>query len=291
MLLAAATRTDGLIFVATDSSCPIGIYHVVHQPPARGELVEACLPEAIASYGMARGYLASGECPNGAEPVIKVIGALAGDRVDLSPEEIRVNGTALPQSSTRLRDSRGRAVRTLPRGSYETTADDVWLFGLHDARSWDSRYFGPVPVNAVLGAVDVGPIRAREMRKLVMATHSREQGLRVHHLTNLGGLVAIAGLDSQPPDLLLGALLKIASDLSNSSVELRRQLASLGHRKLDERGAEKRAFNSWLRANNLHNLTLNSEQIARIVAALGSPAPSDRSALVPALNAALDGAR
>ena len=153
-LLAAATRTDGLIFVATDSSCPIGIYHVVHQPLARGELVEACLPEAIASYGMARGYLASGECPNGAEPVIKVIGALAGDRVDLSPEEIRVNGTALPQSSTRLRDSRGRAVRTLPRGSYETTADDVWLFGLHDARSWDSRYFGPVPVNAVLGAVE-----------------------------------------------------------------------------------------------------------------------------------------
>ena len=47
-------------------------------------------------------YLASGECPNGAEPVIKVIGALAGDRVDLSPEEIRVNGAALPQSATRF---------------------------------------------------------------------------------------------------------------------------------------------------------------------------------------------
>jgi len=58
---------------------------------------------------------------------------------------------------------------------------------------------------------------------------------------------------------LLGALLKIASDLSNSSVELRHQLASLGHKKLDERGAEKRAFNSSLRANNLHNLTLSSE--------------------------------
>jgi len=124
-----------------------------------------------------------------------------------------------------------------------------------------------------------------------MVTHSREQGLRVHHLTNLGGLVAIAGLDSQPPDLLLGALLKIASDLSTSSVEQRRQLASLGHKKLDERGAEKRAFNSWLLANNLHNLTLSSEQIARIVDALGSPAPSDQSALVPALNAALEGGR
>jgi hypothetical protein len=124
-----------------------------------------------------------------------------------------------------------------------------------------------------------------------MATHSREQGLRVHHLTNLGGLVAIAGLDSHPPDLLLGALLKIASELLNSSPEQRRELASLGHKKLDERAAQKRAFNSWMRAKDLHNLTLSSEQITRIVDALGSPAPADRAALVPALDAALNGPR
>ena len=124
-----------------------------------------------------------------------------------------------------------------------------------------------------------------------MAIHSREQGLRVHHLTNLGGLVAIAGLDSQPPDLLLGALLKLATELSNSNSEGRRCLASIGHRKLDERGAAKRAFNSWLRANNLHNVTLTSEQIARIVEALGVVAPTDRSALVTALSAVLKGAR
>jgi conjugative transfer signal peptidase TraF len=152
--LAAATRSNGLIFIATDSSCSLGIYQIVHKSLTRGGLVEACLPNTIADYGLARGYLTSGQCPNGAEPVIKVIGALAGDRVDLSTEEIRVNGLPLPQSSTLLRDSRGRAVRTLPRGSYETTADDVWLFGLHDVRSWDSRYFGPVPVNAVLGAAE-----------------------------------------------------------------------------------------------------------------------------------------
>ena len=124
-----------------------------------------------------------------------------------------------------------------------------------------------------------------------MPAHSREQGLRVHHLTNLGGLVAIAGLDSQPPDLLLGALLRIEEELSNSGAEQRRELASVGHRKLDQRGAEKRAFNSWLRAKDLHNLTLSSQQIARIVAALGSRAPTDRAALVPALSAALNGTR
>jgi hypothetical protein len=124
-----------------------------------------------------------------------------------------------------------------------------------------------------------------------MATHSREQGLRVHHLTNLGGLVAIAGLDSEPPDLLLGALLKAADELKSSPSDRRRALASIGHQRLDERRAEKRAFNSWLRANDLHSLTLSSAQISRIVEALGSAAPADRSALVSALNLAIDGAR
>ena len=124
-----------------------------------------------------------------------------------------------------------------------------------------------------------------------MATHSKEQGLRVHYLTNLGGLVAIAGLDSEPPDLLLGALLQIANEFSNLTAEQRRELASAGHKKLDQRSAEKRAFNSWLRAKNLHNLTLSSSQIAHIVGALGSPAPSDQASLVPALNAALDGVK
>jgi hypothetical protein len=124
-----------------------------------------------------------------------------------------------------------------------------------------------------------------------MTIHSREQGLRVHHLTNLGGLVAIAGLDSEPPDLLLGALLKAANDLKNSPPDQRRSLASTGHKRLDERRAEKRAFNSWLRANDLHSLTLSSAQISRIVEAFGSAAPADRSALVSALNLAIDGAR
>jgi conjugative transfer signal peptidase TraF len=153
-LLAAATRAGGLVLVATDSSCPIGIYRVIHKSLARGELVEACLPSTISTYGMARGYLNSGNCPNGAEPVIKVVGAMAGDRVDLSLENIRVNGTTLPQSATRLRDSRGREVRTLRPGGYETEVDQVWLFGVHDPRSWDSRYFGPIPSQDIIGAVE-----------------------------------------------------------------------------------------------------------------------------------------
>jgi len=43
--------------------------------------------------------------------------------------------------------------------------------------------------------------------------HTAEQGQRVHWLANLGGLVAIAGLEEVEPDLLLGALLSVAAQL------------------------------------------------------------------------------
>jgi conjugative transfer signal peptidase TraF len=150
---AAAMRAEGFVLTLTDSSCPIGIYRIVHKSFARGDMVEACLPDAIAGYGRTRGYLAFGECADGVEPVIKIVGAVAADRVDLWPEEIRVNGLALPETATLQRDSSRREVRTLPRGSYQTRVNEVWLFGLHDARSWDSRYFGPIPRNNILGAM------------------------------------------------------------------------------------------------------------------------------------------
>jgi type IV secretory pathway protease TraF len=32
-------------------------------------------------------------------------------------------------------------------------SDEVWLFGFNNPRSWDSRYFGPVPVANVMGTL------------------------------------------------------------------------------------------------------------------------------------------
>jgi hypothetical protein len=42
-----------------------------------------------------------------------------------------------------------------------------------------------------------------------MARHTKKHGSRAHHLTNLGGLIALAGLDLEPPDLLLSALFQM----------------------------------------------------------------------------------
>jgi len=54
--------------------------------------------------------------------------------------------------------------------------------------------------------------------------HSHAEGLRVHHLANLGGLIAIAGLDLEPPDFLLGALLSLAQEAAKLSREQRERL-------------------------------------------------------------------
>jgi hypothetical protein len=109
--------------------------------------------------------------------------------------------------------------------------------------------------------------------------HTREQGLRVHHLANLGGLVAIAGLDREPPDLLLGGLLELAARLPNLPATRRAAIASAGRVKLDARATSKRAWKSWNRSKELHGFTLSSDHIRRIIGALGGNEPRSSAEL------------
>jgi hypothetical protein len=116
-----------------------------------------------------------------------------------------------------------------------------------------------------------------------MNEHTQEQGLRVHHLVNLGGLLAVAGLDGEPPDFLLGALVSVARERDALTPEQRAQVASLGRQKLDERATAKRAWKSWRRQRDQHALTLSGDQMRRLIAALGGTAPKDSQRLVPML--------
>jgi conjugative transfer signal peptidase TraF len=138
----------------TDSACPPGVYRAPALRPgdtlAHGELVLVCLPEALARFALRRGYLARGAgCGDGIEPVGKRVGALAGDTVALAQDYVAVNGHRLPNSASRTRDSHGRDVPHVAFGTHAVKAGEVWLFGQADARSWDSRYFGPVPTSTV----------------------------------------------------------------------------------------------------------------------------------------------
>ena len=132
---------------------PRGIYRSVADTPARGGLVVVCLPAPIAGFGRARGYLGPGDCPGRTQPVLKRVGAMVGDVVQVGGETVAVNDVRL---LTRPIDALDSAARPLPHvtfGSYGVAAGELWLFGSSGARSWDSRYFGPVPTASLRSVV------------------------------------------------------------------------------------------------------------------------------------------
>lgn len=109
--------------------------------------------------------------------------------------------------------------------------------------------------------------------------HSQAEGLRVHHLANLGGLIAIAGLDLEPPDFLLGALLSLAHEAASLSREVRGKIAAIGRDRLGKRATGKRACKSWNRARELQAVTLSNTQLLDIIEALGGDPPEDPTQL------------
>lgn len=139
----------GLRFMLTPS-LPLGIYRTVNGPPTRGAIVMACLPERVARLALERGYLWRGDCPGGVVPLGKVVLAVAGDTVTLSAEGISVNGRAVPNSRPHERDHQGRPLEHYPYGSHVLGPGELWLFSPYHPLSFDSRYFGPIPNNAVL---------------------------------------------------------------------------------------------------------------------------------------------
>lgn len=153
-ILIAAGNALGVLISNTDSAAPAGIYRVASPAFERGDLVAACLPITVAQQGLARGYLRTGGCAGDAEPVDKIVGALPGDMVDIEPRSVAVNGVRFAHSVTAMRDSAGRPLAHVAWGKRQVGANEVWLFGFNDRRSWDSRYFGPAPLANVRGKLE-----------------------------------------------------------------------------------------------------------------------------------------
>src|SRR5689334_4135052 len=69
----------GGVRVNASSSLPIGLYRTTSDKSAR--LIEFCPAEPFASMSASRGYRKKGNCPDGAEPLLKPIVAVPGDIV------------------------------------------------------------------------------------------------------------------------------------------------------------------------------------------------------------------
>jgi conjugative transfer signal peptidase TraF len=135
-------------------SVPVGIWRVmpVSGKIERGQIVSICPPlNAAFIEASARGYLSKGRCPGGLEPMLKPVAAIAGDAVEQSPDGLVLNGEAFPNTAALAADSLGRPLTSPHATRFAIAANEVFLLSTATVLSFDSRYFGPLPVTAVDG--------------------------------------------------------------------------------------------------------------------------------------------
>jgi conjugative transfer signal peptidase TraF len=133
--------------INTSPSLPMGLY--VTTVDGSAKLVEFCLAEPFATLSIVRGYRHRGTCSDGGAPLLKPIIAKPGDVVDVSSLGLSVNGTPLPNTAPLTTDTKGRRLEAWPSGRYVVAPGTVWVASSYHRRSFDSRYFGPVPTAAI----------------------------------------------------------------------------------------------------------------------------------------------
>ena len=153
LLLATVVTWFAGVRVNLSGSMPIGLYRVSSGPPVNGAMVLACLPADVAVFAKSRGYVPNGRCPGATAPIGKVVLAMAGDSVEVTAEGLLLNGNPVRNTRPLAVDAAGRSLPRFPDGTYVVGQEEVWLYSPYSKRSFDSRYFGPLPVSSIRNRV------------------------------------------------------------------------------------------------------------------------------------------
>jgi conjugative transfer signal peptidase TraF len=124
-------------------SVPVGLYSVeVGDQLAVTNLVVAMPPNSLATFLNERGYVPLGV------PLIKRILALRGQSVCRNELVISVDGIAMGTALAHDRQDRPLPVWQDCRAIAQ---DEVFLMNWDEPASFDGRYFGPIPLHAIIG--------------------------------------------------------------------------------------------------------------------------------------------
>ncbi len=134
-------------------SYALGLWRIVpfDREAVVGDLVFLCPPQTPAfALAIERGYIRRGLCPGWMTPLIKTVAATSGQHISIAAS-VRVDGLPIAGSAVRERDAEGRALA--PWSGGVVPAGHLFLHS-DFAGSYDSRYFGPVPVGGLLGRAE-----------------------------------------------------------------------------------------------------------------------------------------
>ncbi len=137
------SRWGPTIVINPTVSEPLGFYRMVtHTIPdyRRGMTVIFPVPAPFAPLVYGRGWLKSGV------PLMKNIGAVAGDEVCVREDVIEINGT--PMGPVARVDRMGAALPRL-RGCFRVEEGMFLPLSRHHDRSFDGRYMGPQPLTEI----------------------------------------------------------------------------------------------------------------------------------------------
>lgn len=135
------------LIVNRTHSLPVGLYYWSDLPIKKGSIVlfKPNQSTPIEQLGIERGYEARGL------PLLKRVVALSGDIVSVSSSGVTVNGKLLPNSAPLVRDEAGRPLAMAQLDHFTLGTEQAFLMGVTQT-SWDSRYFGPVPLARCSGS-------------------------------------------------------------------------------------------------------------------------------------------
>lgn len=141
LLVAAAFvgfRAPDLALYNGTPSMPVGFYWRTDRPPERGAIVTVRAERVARDYAMQRGFTDPGD------RFLKRVAAVEGDIVCARDLVVTING--VEAARRRIVDSEGRLLPNWQ--ACRTLGLEVFLLG-DSADSFDSRYFGPVPLDDI----------------------------------------------------------------------------------------------------------------------------------------------
>src|SRR5258707_3475364 len=146
-LIASLILFGDRLIVNRTHSLPVGLYYWSDVPIKKGSIVlfkpdQSIGPEKV---GFDRGY------EERALPLLKRVVALAGDVVSVSSSGVSINGQLLANSAPLFHDEAGRPLAMAQLDHFSLGTDQAFLMGVTPT-SWDSRYFGPVPLSRCSGS-------------------------------------------------------------------------------------------------------------------------------------------
>ena len=124
------------------ASAPRGFYLVSPTSTVRrGDLILATLPDEPRRMASERGYLPSGV------PILKRVAAVGGTRICADEESVHLGNLSVPRL---IADRQNRPLPTWT-GCRRLGMDEVFLLMANVPDSFDSRYFGPVTADRIIG--------------------------------------------------------------------------------------------------------------------------------------------